>query len=178
MTSVAARYILITGAAGAGTTTLAAALARHLRCPHIEADDFLWLPSQPPYLHLADRAQRGERLLNAMTAAGRAVVAGSVTGWGQSLEDTFDHVVFLYLPTDLRLERLERREIERFGHAKPEFLDWAASYDNGTAAGRSLERHLQWLSERACPVLKLEGDMPTADRLQRVLGALCDPEIP
>ena len=32
-------------------------------------------------------------------------------GWGQLLENEFDLVVFLYLPVELRLERLKPREV-------------------------------------------------------------------
>ncbi len=39
----------ITGASGAGTTTLGAALAETFGCPHHDADDFYWLPSDSPY---------------------------------------------------------------------------------------------------------------------------------
>lgn len=73
-------------------------------------------------------------------------------GWGQPLENGFDLVVFLYLPVELRLERLKRREIKRFGQAKPEFLAWAAQYDEGGVPGRSLVRHQEWLSVLTCAV--------------------------
>lgn len=39
--------VLITGASGSGTTTLAAALAAQLHAVHLDADDFFWLPTQP-----------------------------------------------------------------------------------------------------------------------------------
>ena len=172
------RYILITGAAGTGTTTLARALAIEWQLAHLEADDYLWLPSDPPYQHLADKDLRDEHLLVQMRCAGRAVVAGSIMGWGQALEDIFELVVFLALPVDLRLERLERREIERFGSAKPEFLEWAAQYEDGSAPGRSLARHQEWLSRRSCPVLRLEGDMSVAQRLRRILDVIGDPSQP
>jgi len=172
MTKETARYILITGAAGTGTTTLADVLAKVLSATHLEADDFLWLPSNPPYLHLADKTLRGERLLHEMRSHDRAVVAGSVMGWGQPLESEFDLVVFLYLPVDLRLERLERREVKRFGQAKPEFLAWAAQYDEGGVPGRSLARHQEWLSALTCTVLKLEGDMSVTDRVRQILDAV------
>lgn len=166
------RHILITGAAGSGTSTLAAALASELGAAHLEADDFLWLPSNPPYQHLADKNQRGGRLLEAMQAAGRTVVAGSVMGWGQALEDAFELVVFLYVPAQLRLQRLQQREVERFGAAKPEFMAWAAGYDDGDGVGRSLRRHLQWLAGLGCVVVRLEGDMGVEERARRVLGVV------
>ncbi|WP_407314965.1 AAA family ATPase [Pseudomonas sp. nanlin1] len=166
------RYILITGAAGTGTTTLAQALANELRIQHLEADDFLWLPSDPPYQHMADKTKRGERLQQAMHDHGQAIVAGSIVGWGQPLENAFGLVVFLYLPAELRLKRLERREIQRFGQAKPEFLAWAAQYDQGGVPGRSLAVHNQWLAAREGEVLRLEGDMSVSERVGRVLDVL------
>lgn len=172
MANDTARYILITGAAGTGTSTLADALAKKLSTPQLEADDFLWLPSNPPYQHLADKTQRGERLLQEMRSHGRAIVAGSIIGWGQPLENEFDLVVFLYLPVEIRLERLVRREVRRFGQANPEFLAWAAQYDEGGIPGRSLARHQEWLSMRTCPVLRLEGDMSVKDRVLQILDAL------
>ncbi len=92
--------------------------------------------------------------------------------WGQPLENEFDLVVFLYLPVELRLERLEHREVERFGQAKSEFLAWAAQYDEGGVLGRSLGRHQEWLSVRTCAVLRLEGDMSVKDRVLQILDAL------
>lgn len=172
MTKKPVHHILITGAAGTGTTTLANVLAKELRTTHLEADDFLWLPSDPPYQQMADKTQRGDRLLNEMRAQSRAVVAGSVMGWGRQVENEFDLVVFLYLPVELRLARLERREIERFGQANPEFMAWAAQYDEGGVPGRSLARHHEWLAERTCVVLNLEGDMSVSDRVRHILDAV------
>jgi hypothetical protein len=57
---------------------------------------------------------------------------------GEALEHAFDLVVFLYVPTPIRLARLKLREERRFGKTDPEFLEWAAQYDAGTAEGRSL----------------------------------------
>jgi adenylate kinase family enzyme len=163
------RHILITGAAGSGTTSVARFLAKKLHILHLEADDYFWLPSEPPYQHRVTTEHRCQNLVKDISAVNSVVVAGSVMGWGQALEDMFDLVVFLYVPADLRMARLERREIERFGSANPEFLRWAADYDNGSSAGRSLSRHQAWLSGRTCPVLKLEGDMSVEVRVARVL---------
>lgn len=164
------QHILITGAAGSGTTTLANALAKELDMPHLEADDYFWLPSEPPYQHRASREERCQSLLKDMGSTTGAVVAGSIMDWGLQLEDRFDLIVFLYLPADLRLARLERREVERFGSANPEFLAWAADYDGGSTTGRNLSRHQTWLSNRTCPILRLEGDMSVEDRVTRVSG--------
>jgi uridine kinase len=46
-----ARRVHILGASGAGTTTLAQALAARLGCPQYDVDDYFWLPSDPPFPH-------------------------------------------------------------------------------------------------------------------------------
>jgi len=49
------------------------------------------------------------------------------------------------------------------------FLAWAAEYDTGGPDMRSLARHLGWLAALPCPVLRLEGEMPVAEQVARVL---------
>lgn len=165
-------HILITGASGSGTTTLGRDLSRALLARHLESDDYQWLPTDPPYQQMIPKNQRGIALLTDMRAAASSVVSGSVMGWGQDLEKAFDLVVFLYIPSQIRLARLKLREEQRFGVAKPEFLAWAAQYDGGTEPGRNLQRHLEWLDQRRCEVLRLEGDLSEQNRLKAVMAVV------
>jgi adenylate kinase family enzyme len=41
--------IHITGASGAGVSTLGCALADALAIPHHDTDDYFWQPTSPPY---------------------------------------------------------------------------------------------------------------------------------
>ncbi len=41
--------IHVTGASGAGVTTLGRALAQHFAVPHADTDDYFWLPTEPPF---------------------------------------------------------------------------------------------------------------------------------
>lgn len=172
--SEAGLKILVTGAAGSGTTTLGQALAAGSGAMFLDADDFFWLPSDPPYRQRREAAERHALLLGQVCAAPRVVVAGSVMGWGDPLESAFDLVVFLTLDTEVRLERLRVRELRRFGRVDPDFLEWAAQYDAGSAEGRSLALHRQWLAGRSCRVLCVEGDLTVAERLAAVQQALGD----
>jgi len=164
-------HILITGAAGSGTSTLAAAVAGATHARLLETDDYFWRPTDPPYQQRFENEERLAALLSDLRASSDTVVAGALMGWGKALEDAFDLVGFLYVPTATRLARLQLREERRFGKADPEFLAWAAQYDEGTAEGRSLARHRQWLAARSCKVLHLEGDDTVDVRLQAVLAA-------
>lgn len=57
MTAPPAR-VLVTGAGGAGTTTLASSLAGGWSVPHADADDYYWVPTDPPYRSKRDPAAR------------------------------------------------------------------------------------------------------------------------
>lgn len=162
--------LLITGAAGSGTSTLAAALVEHWGGTALEADAFLWLPTDPPYSVQRAPGERRDLFTQALLAQTRCCVAGSVMGWG--VDDLFDAIVFLQVETAARLRRLEAREMARFGQVNPAFLEWAAQYDDGPLQGRSLARHEAWLRTLACPVIRCVGDAPLADVLARVVAAV------
>jgi adenylate kinase family enzyme len=156
--------ILITGAAGAGTTTLGKAVASKMGWNFIDADDYYWLPTKPPYQAQRDHSSRLEMILDEFDKHENSVVAGSIMNWGSQLEDFFDLIVFLYLDESIRVERLKIREKKELG--------WASEYDVGPSYGRSLTRHKKWLSERKCKILKLEGDLSVQQRCELLIEAL------
>lgn len=164
--------ILITGASGSGTTTLGRAVAERLGWFLADADDYYWLPTTPPYQRKRPTDERLRRILTDLSRHESAVVSGSVMRWGAELEDSFDLIVFLYLDTAIRLERLRVRELRELGYIDQEFLDWASQYDVDPPYGRSLAGHRQWLGERVCPVLCLEGDLSVRQRCDTVIRAL------
>jgi hypothetical protein len=111
------------------------------------------------------------------------VLSGSLCGWGDRLIPQFDLVVFLETDIGLRLERLRRREISRYGAEavapggslhKPhlEFLAWAARYDEGPAEMRSRAMHEAWLAELPCPVLRLDGSAEPMQLAKQVIAAI------
>ena len=170
--------IHITGASGTGTTTLGRALARELACAHFDTDDYYWMPTHPPYREKRAPAERVRLLERDMGDAGDAwVLSGSASGWGDPLIPRFTAVVFLWVPTELRLQRLRVRE-ERENippDDREEFLAWAARYDEAGMEQRSRTLHERWLADLACPVIRLEGDLTNAARLRRVRAALTMP---
>ncbi|MGA3399689.1 MAG: hypothetical protein ABSC95_10760 [Acetobacteraceae bacterium] len=173
--------IHVLGASGSGTTTLGAALAARLGCPHEDTDDHFWLPTDPLFTTRRPAEARLARLLPRLAGA-TWVLSGSALKWGASLEPLYDLVVFLRLDPALRMARLCRREAERYGAriapggdmvvASHAFLDWAESYDTAGPEHRSLAAHERWLAERTCPVLRLTSTSPVEDLVAAVLGHL------
>jgi adenylate kinase family enzyme len=175
--------IHILGASGSGTTTLGRALAVECSCPHLDTDDFFWLPTDPPYQQVRARQERQQLLGKALAKSPSWVLSGSLCGWGDLFISSFDLVVFLYIPRDLRMRRLQEREVARYGQeavqpggsrheAYTAFLAWAASYDEGDLTLRSRRLHEAWLQQLTCPVVRLEGGMPTAKQVDTVCRTL------
>ena len=177
------RRIHLLGASGAGTTTLGRALAQHLGRPHFDTDDYFWLPTEPKFEKIRDRAERQALLGNHLERHRGWVLSGSLCGWGDLFIPRFELVIFCAVPSEVRLARLRARERERYGddaiapgghlRAKYEaFLAWAASYEDGPAVERSRRMHDTWLASLPCPVLRLEDTDDVATRLKRVLAVL------
>ncbi len=164
------RRINIVGAPGSGTTTLGRALAARLAIHFADADDFYWKPTTPPFREKYDADLRLRTILSHLAQSDGSVISGSVCGWGTELEDSFDLVVFLSLPTALRLQRIEARETALFGSADPAFLAWAAQYEEGKLPGRSRARHEAWLARLQCRILRFESDQDVEHHVDRIIG--------
>lgn len=151
------------GASGAGTTTLARAVADHWSVPHADADDYFWVPSDPPYVE--KRAAEDRLALMTEIFRGREgwVLSGSVLGWGEEVVADCDAVVFLTLEPEERLRRLHaREEVRRRGAGFDEeawaaFVTWARGYDDPDFGGRSRVAHDAWLAGLDLPVLRLDS---------------------
>ncbi|HJR02121.1 MAG TPA: AAA family ATPase [Methylomirabilota bacterium] len=170
------------GASGSGTTSLAAEIAGRYGHRHLDTDDFYWRRTDPPYREKRPPGERLASLRAALHEAKRWVLSGSLCGWGDPLIPEFELVVFLAVPTPVRLARLLAREIERYGRraiarggalhgAHVEFLEWAGRYDTGGPEMRSRAMHEAWLATLPCSVVRLEGDVSVSEQLARLLDA-------
>jgi adenylate kinase family enzyme len=171
--------IHILGASGSGTTSLAVTLAARYGHRHLDTDDFFWVRTDPPYREPRPREERLAFLRHALRASDSWVLSGSLCGWGDSLIPEFELVVFLTVPTPVRLARLREREVARYGRqaiaeggelhsAHVEFLEWAESYDTGGVEMRSRALHEAWLAALPGAVLRLEGDRSVEEQLAQI----------
>jgi hypothetical protein len=97
-------------------------------------------------------------------------------GWGESIIEECDAVVFLTLDPHERLRRLEAREVHRqAGREFDEvawfnFLDWAKGYDDLAFDGRSRTAHEAWLDQLNQPVLRLDSKISVTELRDAVLN--------
>jgi adenylate kinase family enzyme len=174
--------ILIFGASGSGTTTLANSLSKKTGFLHLEVDNFYWKPTNPPFQEKVDKAVRQKNLLLDFQSYDDVIVCGSLVSWGKVWETAFDFVVFIYLENDIRMQRLKNREIERYGDQlstdkqtqgnSEAFLDWANKYEDPNFSGRSLKIHEDWIKKIDCPILRIDGSGSLTDKTNYIVEYL------
>lgn len=170
--------IHIYGASGSGTSTLGRAIKNKYGYTHLDTDDYFWLPTNPPFVQKRPVEERLELLHRDIKKAGKAVISGSLCGWGDALISLFDLVVRLDVPKELRVERLIKREYERFGervcaggdmydeHLK--FIEWAGEYDDGDIFMRSQAMHDEWAKRIPCKQIVLDGTLSSDQLIQEI----------
>lgn len=157
----------IFGASGSGTTTIAKIIRDRLGHEHFDSDNYFWQNTKDPFTVERQRDECLQLMKDEIGHCNKWVLSGSLSGWGEELFTYFDLVVFVYVPKEIRLERLKKREYERYGERvlpggnryeqSNSFLEWAMAYDNGTRNGRSLPKHEALLRTVECPVIRIEN---------------------
>ena len=172
--------IHIVGASGSGTTTLAQALEQACGYKWLDTDGFFWMPTDPPYVKSLPHEERVKMLDAAMQEHAKCVISGSLCGWGDVFIPTFDLVVFVDTPTNMRIERIEKREQERFGErVRPggdmyenhlAFVEWAKTYDTNSPPERCRKLHEGWFKQLPCPLLRVDGGKPVDKLLDQIIA--------
>ena len=104
-------------------------------------------------------------------------------GWAPCPQLDFTCIVFLYVPTPVRVKRLRLREQQRFGNrilnggdmynTHEEFIVWASRYDVGDIEGKTLARHEAYLKAQNCLVLEFRDVVAVSEVTEFVLQSLC-----
>lgn len=172
--------IHIFGASGSGVTTLGKALSKKLNIEYFDSDDFFWLASKIPFTIKQDSEIRNTIVAEKLNDINDWIFGGSMIHWGPNVFPAFDLIIFLYLPPEIRLERVRKREYERYGDEiifNPErkemfakFMDWTEDYDHNTGiANRTLHAHREWLSTINTPLLEISGDYDIQQKIEIIL---------
>ena len=109
MTGERPRRIAVIGTSGAGTTTIARALAARFGVPHLELDALFWLPDwQEP-----DETDFRAKVTAALEAPGGWIADGNYSRLMPEVLGRADTVVWLDLPLRTCLIRVTRRAVAR-----------------------------------------------------------------
>ncbi len=175
---MAGHIIHIFGASGSGTSTLGRYISAHTGYHFMDTDDYFWAPSVVPFSVKRDSSERVALIRREIAAHENVVLSGSLAGWGDGLIHLFTLAIRVETPSPVRLERLLRRERERFGsridpggdmyEIHQAFIEWAMSYDTGGPEIRSKAMHDLWQQKLLCPVVAVDGLRPPEESFESI----------
>ena len=106
--------IHIFGASASGTTTLGQKICDELGYTLMDTDDYFWLPMNPPFSQKRPREERIELMKKDMDETENVVLSGSIAGWGDALIPYFTLAVRIEMDPAIRIDRLVKREKQRY----------------------------------------------------------------
>ncbi len=170
------QIIHIYGASGSGTSTLGRYISEKSGYFFMDTDDYFWEPTNPPYTVKRCLSSRMKLMREDIQRHDHVVISGSLADWGDEFIPLFTLAIRVETDTDIRLQRLNRREREKFGSRidfggdmydhHVNFMKWAASYDHGGMDMRSKVKHDDWQKKLICPLLFVDGNMPVSENYE------------
>lgn len=174
------RGIVVVGGNGSGKTTLGKRLAALLGYTPIDIEQYA-------FASCGDGTHEGNPYENPRSAKDicallqrdlphyRGFVLSAVNGdFGEEINSWYEAVVYMEAPLAVRMERLRKRSLDRFGCR---VLEGGDLYEQeqaflAFAASRSLESIHAWLDRLSCPVICVDGTMPVEYNAHLVQTAL------
>ena len=104
------QVIHIFGASGAGTSTLGKKICEELGFFFMDTDDYFWEPTDPKYTVKRSFEERLRLMKEDIEKHDQIVISGSLVDWGDELIPLFTLAIRLVTDTDVRIERLRKRE--------------------------------------------------------------------
>lgn len=174
--------IHIFGASGSGTTTLGKKICEELGYTQMDTDDYFWMPTEPKFTQKRPIQERIKRMKNDINQSENVVISGSLTDWGDELIPYFTLAIRIEMKQSVRIERLKKREKERYGsridpggdlyRQHIDFIEWAKSYDDAGLDIRSKALHDELQKSFRCKILYLDGEDELDDKFEKVLKFL------
>jgi adenylate kinase family enzyme len=174
--------IIIFGASGSGTTTLGRSLAEKLAWTFLDADDYYWEKTSPPFQIKIEKEIRNNNLKKDFNSNENVIISGSLVTWSPYWNSAFDLGIFLRIPKAVRMQRLRKREAQRYGDKlmsdqeiikqSEVFLHWASQYDNEKFEGRSISQHKYWIKSVDFKVFELNGNIANTELVRLVLDKI------
>ena len=155
--------IAIVGLNGSGKTTLGRALAERLGYFRIDVEDY-YFPAEGAFNEARSRDEVEQLMLEDIEKNGNFVLS-SVCADFASIEKYYCLIVYLEAPKEMRLDRIRKRSIDRFGKRVLPGGDLYESEENffAFAAKRTPEKIENWLPKCTCPVLRIDSTKPVLE---------------
>ena len=151
--------IIVFGANGSGKSTLGRELARFLNFKYMDIEDYYFVDSEIPYTKVRSHEDCLNLLLTDIEKF-KSFVLSAVTGdFGKDISSMYDLAVFISAPIETRMERIEKREYEKYGErirGEGDMYEQHLKFVN-FARQRNLSNIDKWAETLNCPIICVDG---------------------
>lgn len=166
--------ILICGLNGVGKSTIGRKLAKHLSYQFIDAEDLYFPKDDQSYAFSNPRSEEEViRILNEQIK--RNFIFAAVKGnYGEKLTSQLDFAVIVEVPKKIRLERIRKRSLEKFGNRISVGGDLAQKENAWfTLVDNRPENYVSdWLKTLNCPVIRVDGTCPVEKNVEYIASKI------
>lgn len=160
--------IAIVGGNGSGKTTLGRRLADLYSLKHMDVEDYYFKESKIPYANPRTRDEVGELILADVKKYKRFVLSAVCGDFGSEINALYDCVIYIQAPLELRMERVRKRAVDKFGER---VLEGGDMYEQEQGffemvASRTMDRTDEWLKTVRCPVIYIDGTKTVESNLE------------
>lgn len=166
--------ILICGLNGSGKTTLGRELANVLGYNFLNDEDYYFLESDIPFSKSRSDEEARAFVISYLRQNKNCVIVASRGDLGAEINSIYDLVVYLSAPLETRLERVKKRDFEKFGNRVLEGGDMHEQQNTfyEFAASRTIAKAEKWLETLSCQVIKLDGTKGMDENVKFIVGEL------
>ena len=163
--------IVIFGANGCGKTTLGCEIARILGFQHIDVENYYFDETDISHRHPHRKEDVIRRILHDIDKRGSFVFSGVTGDYGERIASMYTFGVFLSAPAEVRMERIRKRTISKYGERA---MPGGDIYDDTEgfirfARERDLSFIEKWNKTLACPVIRLDASAPVSQNAKDII---------
>lgn len=163
--------IIITGLNGCGKSTVCRLLADKLNYYSMDVEDYYFIDSDIPYSKFHTHEQTKKLMLDDIERRNNFVLATVNCDWGEEISSVCRLAVVLKAPLDVRMQRIEKREYDKFGNR---VLKGGDLYESQQKFHNKVllrdESHItKQMQFITCPILEIDATLPIDD----IVNTIC-----
>ena len=165
--------IIIFGANGCGKTTIGSALAQTMQVKHLDVEDYYFDKTDILYTNQREKNEVINLMLDDINKRDCFILSGVTGNYGDKIVSMYKLAVFLSAPSDLRMERIQNRVLDKYGEIAMTDSDVKKNTETFIefAQTRDLSKIVEWADTLTCPIIYIDASKPIIDLVQEIKRA-------
>lgn len=163
--------IIVFGLNGSGKSTLGRVLADSLDYKHMDIEDYYFIESDIPYTLERTRDEYLSLMLEDIKEHENFVLSAVNGNFGEEISSLYKLAVFIEVPYEIRVDRVQQRSIDKFGdrvkkggdmyESEKKFLEFVKM--------RTLTSVEKWSETLDCKIIHIDGTKKIIDNVELIM---------